>query len=123
VERGRRFLWLLVALVPVVATGTFLWMKIAPRNKPSPWLHKQRSRARLQCSLCDYRRKYDDIYLGLGISDAVTTKLGTRGKLSFDRPAPWRGTSELHVIPRLPGGTKGDAVLDGRIQRSGDAYG
>src|SRR5260370_17516480 len=34
VERGRRLLWLLGALLPVVATGTFLWMKIAPRREP-----------------------------------------------------------------------------------------
>src|SRR5258706_15249863 len=31
---GRRLPWLLVAMVPVVATGTFLLMKIARRDKP-----------------------------------------------------------------------------------------
>jgi len=122
VEGGRRLLWLLVALVPVVATGTFLWMTIAPRNKPvavaSP---AALARSLAVLPFATIGENTDDIYLGLGISDAVTTKLGNTRKIVI-RPT---STMTRYVgAARDPAAAgreqKVDVVLDGRIQRSGD---
>jgi TolB-like protein/Tfp pilus assembly protein PilF len=63
----------------------------------------------------------EDAYLGLGMSDAVTTKLGSTGRIVI------RPTSALQKYVGASGNpiTAGreqqvDAVLDGRIQRAGD---
>ncbi len=122
VERGRRLLWLLVALVPVVATGTFLWMKIAPRREPVA-VASQVALARSLAVLpfATIGENTDDIYLGLGISDAVTTKLGNTRKIVIRPTSAMARYVGAARDPEAAGREqKVDAVLDGRIQRAGD---
>jgi DNA-binding winged helix-turn-helix (wHTH) protein/TolB-like protein len=121
-EGGRRLLWLLVALVPVVATGTFLWMKIAPLNKPvavaSP---AALARSLAVLPFATIGENTDDIYLGLGISDAVTTKLGNTRKIVIRPTSAMARYVGAARDPEAAGREqKVDAVLDGRIQRAGD---
>jgi DNA-binding winged helix-turn-helix (wHTH) protein/TolB-like protein/Flp pilus assembly protein TadD len=122
VEGGRRLFWLLLALVPVVATGTFLWMKIAPLNKPvavaSP---AALARSLAVLPFATIGENTDDIYLGLGISDAVTTKLGNTRKIVIRPTSAMARYVGAARDPEAAGREqKVDAVLDGRIQRAGD---
>jgi DNA-binding winged helix-turn-helix (wHTH) protein/TolB-like protein len=121
-EGGRRLFWLLLALVPVVATGTFLWMKIAPLNKPvavaSP---AALARSLAVLPFATIGENTDDIYLGLGISDAVTTKLGNTRKIVIRPTSAMARYVGAARDPEAAGREqKVDAVLDGRIQRAGD---
>src|SRR6266481_4404690 len=122
VKRGRRLLWVLVALVPVVATGAFLWMKILPRNKPVA-VASQAALARSLAVLpfTTIGENTDDLYLGLGISDAVTTKLGNTRKIVIRPTSTMARYVGAARDPEAAGREqKVDAVLDGRIQRAGD---
>jgi DNA-binding winged helix-turn-helix (wHTH) protein/TolB-like protein/Tfp pilus assembly protein PilF len=121
-EGGRRLLWLLVALVPIVATGTFLWMKIVPRNQPVA-VASQAALARSLAVLpfATIGENTDDVYLGLGISDAVTTKLGNTRKIVIRPTSTMARYVGAARDPEAAGREQRvDAVLDGRIQRSGD---
>jgi DNA-binding winged helix-turn-helix (wHTH) protein/TolB-like protein/Flp pilus assembly protein TadD len=122
VEGDNRLLLLVLALAPIIATGTLLWMKIVPGNQPAAVA----SRTALAHSLAvlpfaTIGDKSDDIYLGLGISDAVTTKLGNTRKIVI---RPTSAMSRYVGAARDPEAAgreqKVDAVLDGRIQRAGD---
>src|SRR5260221_7409813 len=63
----------------------------------------------------------DDIYLGLGISDAVTTKLGNTRKIVIRPPRAMARYVGAARDPEAAGREqKVDAVLDGGIQRAGD---
>jgi DNA-binding winged helix-turn-helix (wHTH) protein/TolB-like protein/tetratricopeptide (TPR) repeat protein len=117
-----RLLWVVMALVPIIATGTFLWRKITSESRPVAVASQTalaRSLAVLPFTMIG--ENGDDIYLGLGISDAVTTRLGNTRKIVI------RSTSSMERYvgaardPQAAGQEqKVDAVLDGRIQRSGD---
>lgn len=121
-EKRNRLLWLLVALAPVMATGTFLWMKITTADKPVV-VSSQNALARSLAILpfASIGESSDDIYLGLGISDAVTTKLGNTGKVIIRPTSAMARYVGAARDPEAAGREqKVDAVLDGRIQRSGD---
>lgn len=120
-EKRKRMLWLVLALAPVIATGTFLWWKVATGTRPEVVTSQNalvRSLAVLPFTTIG--EKGDDVYLGLGISDAVTTKLGNTRKVVI-RPtsamARYVGDRDPEAAGREQ---KVDALLDGRIQRSGD---
>ncbi len=122
VDWNNRRLLMIFVLVPIIATGTFLWTRISHGNHASAAL----SQTALAHSLAilpfaTIGDKGDDIYLGLGISDAITTKLGNTRKIVV-RPT----SAMLRYVggardPQAAGREqKVDAVLDGRIQRAGD---
>jgi DNA-binding winged helix-turn-helix (wHTH) protein/TolB-like protein/Tfp pilus assembly protein PilF len=62
-----------------------------------------------------------DEYLGLGIADALITKLGNTGKIIVRPTSAIQQYAGTHLNPQAVGSEqKVDAVLDGRIQRDGD---
>ena len=62
-----------------------------------------------------------DKYLGLGMADAVITKLANTGKIVVRPTSAIQQYVATHHSPRAVGQEQGvDAVLDGRIQRDGD---
>ena len=62
-----------------------------------------------------------DEYLGLGMADALITKLGQTGKLTVRPTSAIQQYASTHLSPQAVGHEQQvDAVLDGRIQREGD---
>ena len=62
-----------------------------------------------------------DKYLGLGMADAVITKLGATGKIVVRPTSSIQQYADSRLAPQAIGREQGvDAVLDGRIQREGD---
>ncbi len=121
VKRENRLLLLVLALVPILATGTFLWMKI--RSEPKPIAVSQSALAHSLAVLpfATMGDKTDDLYLGLGISDAVTTRLGNTRKIVIRPTSAMVRYVGAARDPEAAGREqKVDAVLDGRIQRAGD---
>ncbi len=60
-------------------------------------------------------------YLGLGMADAVITKLGNTGKIIVRPTSAIQQYAGRQLSPQAIGREQGvDAVLDGRIQRDGD---
>src|SRR5258708_12402446 len=97
-------------------------MKIAPPNKPVV-MASQTAVARSLGGLAFGESGGDSggIYLGLGISDAVTTKLGNTRKIVIRPTSAMARYAGAARDPEAAGREqKVDAVLDGRIQRAGD---
>lgn len=121
VERNNGFLLLTLALIPILATGTFLWLKISTEPKPVAVAQSALAHSLAVMPFTTIGEKADDMYLGLGISDALTTKLGNTRKIVI---RPTSAMAKYVGAARDPEGAgreqKVDAVLDGRIQRSGD---
>jgi len=113
---------LLLAVVPIIATGTFLWMKISSSNQPAATVSQNALAHSLAIlPFTNIGDQGDDIYLGLGISDAVTTKLGTTRKIVIRPTSAMSRYVGAARDPEIAGREqKVDAVLDGRIQRAGD---
>jgi DNA-binding winged helix-turn-helix (wHTH) protein/TolB-like protein len=62
-----------------------------------------------------------DEYLGLGMADAVITKLANTGKITVRPTSAIQQYAGTHLSPQAIGREQGvDAVLDGRIQRGAD---
>jgi DNA-binding winged helix-turn-helix (wHTH) protein/TolB-like protein/Tfp pilus assembly protein PilF len=110
------------SLIPVALAGAVYLARMVPAKESSVASAKTavvRSMAVLPFTTIG--EKGDDGYLGLGMSDAVTTKLGNTGKIVI-RPT---SALERYVGSASNPLTAGreqqvDAVLDGRIQRAGD---
>src|SRR6202051_332564 len=65
--------------------------------------------------------KSGDEYLGLGMADALITKLGNTGKIIVRPTSAIQKYAEKGLSPQAAGQEQGvDAVLDGRIQRESD---
>jgi len=65
--------------------------------------------------------KGGDEYLGLGMADALITRLGNRGKIIVRPTSSIQRYAEKETSPQAAGQEQGvDAVLDGRIQRGAD---
>jgi TolB-like protein len=65
--------------------------------------------------------KAGDEYLGLGMADAIISKLGSTGKISMRPTRTIQKYQNTSQDPRAVGREQSvDAVLDGRIQRAGD---
>lgn len=65
--------------------------------------------------------KQGDQYLGLGMADALITRLGNTGKVIVRPTSAIQKYSEKDLTPQAAGQEQGvDAVLDGRIQREAD---
>src|SRR3984893_16585038 len=65
--------------------------------------------------------KAGDEYLGLGMADALITKLGNTGKIIVRPTSAIQKYAEKQLSPQGAGLEQGvDAVLDGRIQRGSD---
>jgi DNA-binding winged helix-turn-helix (wHTH) protein/TolB-like protein/Flp pilus assembly protein TadD len=65
--------------------------------------------------------KRSDQYLGLGMADALITRLGNTGKVIVRPTSAIQKYAENNLTPQAAGQEQGvDAVLDGRIQREGD---
>src|SRR3984957_5219207 len=62
-----------------------------------------------------------DEYLGLGMADALITRLGNTGKIIVRPTSSIQKYAEKQLSPQAAGQEQGvDAVLDGRIQRAAD---
>ena len=62
-----------------------------------------------------------DEYLGLGMADALITKLGKTGKITVRPTSAIQQYAVTHLTPQAVGREQQvDAVLDGRIQRDGN---
>jgi len=62
-----------------------------------------------------------DRYLGLGMADAVITKVAATGKIIVRPTSAIQQYADTQLTPQAIGREQGvDAVLDGRIQREGD---
>ena len=119
---NRGWFWLVMALVPILATGTFLWVKIYPLSAV-PVVSSPTALAGSLAVLpfAAIGENPDDIYLGLGISDAVTTKLGSTKKIIIRPTSAMTRYVGAARDPEAAGREqKVDAVLDGRIQRAND---
>jgi DNA-binding winged helix-turn-helix (wHTH) protein/TolB-like protein/Flp pilus assembly protein TadD len=65
--------------------------------------------------------KGGDEYLGLGMADALITRLGNTGKIIVRPTSAIQKYAEKQLSPQAAGQEQGvDAVLDGRIQRESD---
>jgi DNA-binding winged helix-turn-helix (wHTH) protein/TolB-like protein/Flp pilus assembly protein TadD len=65
--------------------------------------------------------KQSDQYLGLGMADALITRLGNTGKIIIRPTSAIQKYAEKDLTPQAAGQEQGvDAVLDGRIQREAD---
>jgi TolB-like protein/Tfp pilus assembly protein PilF len=65
--------------------------------------------------------KGGDEYLGLGMADALITRLGNTGKIIVRPTSSIQKYAEKETSPQAAGQEQGvDAVLDGRIQRGAD---
>jgi TolB-like protein/DNA-binding winged helix-turn-helix (wHTH) protein/tetratricopeptide (TPR) repeat protein len=65
--------------------------------------------------------KTGDEYLGLGMADALITRLGNTGKIIVRPTSSIQKYAEKELSPQAAGQEQGvDAVLDGRIQRGAD---
>ncbi len=65
--------------------------------------------------------KSGDEYLGLGMADALITRLGNTGKIIVRPTSSIQRYAEKETSPQAAGQEQGvDAVLDGRIQRGAD---
>src|SRR3984957_8873715 len=65
--------------------------------------------------------KRSDQYLGLGMADALITRLGNTGKIIVRPTSAIQKYAENNLSPQAAGQEQGvDAVLDGRIQRAAD---
>jgi len=122
VNWNNRLLLLVLALAPIIATGTFLWLKISSANQVSTSSpHTALAHSLAVLPFVTIGEKGDDIYLGLGISDAVTTKLGNTRKIVIRPTSAMARYVGAARDPEAAGREqKVDAVLDGRIQRAGD---
>ncbi len=121
VERNNGLLLLMLAFIPIFATGTFLWLKISTEPRPVAASQSALAHSLAVMPFTTIGEKADDMYLGLGISDALTTKLGNTRKVVI---RPTSAMAKYVGAARDPEGAgreqRVDAVLDGRIQRSGD---
>jgi TolB-like protein/DNA-binding winged helix-turn-helix (wHTH) protein/tetratricopeptide (TPR) repeat protein len=107
-----------VSLVGGILLAIGVWLKVGTTIHATKTL-EIRSLAVLPFEILG--AKADDEYLGLGMADALITKLGTIGQIVT---RPTRATQKYQNTsqdPRSVGREQSvDAVLDGRIQRSGD---
>ena len=120
--KRNRSLFLALALVLLLIFATFFYLRLASHSEPgasASQLMLAHSIAVLPFTAIGDNS--NDMYLGLGISDAVTTKLGNTRKLVI-RPtsAMAKYVGAAHDPAAAGREQKVDAVLDGRIQRSGD---
>jgi DNA-binding winged helix-turn-helix (wHTH) protein/TolB-like protein/Flp pilus assembly protein TadD len=120
--RIRRLHWIWMALVAVVLPLLLLMVKrVFLRQEPTTWPNVRAIHSLAVLPFTIIGEKSGDAYLGLGMADAVTTKLDNTGKIVI------RSTSALEKYvgalrnPVAAGREQQvDAVLDGHIQRVGN---
>jgi DNA-binding winged helix-turn-helix (wHTH) protein/TolB-like protein len=118
---NNRRLLLVLALAPIFAIAMFLAMKNFSRNQTPAASQTALAHSLAILPFAAIGDKGDDIYLGLGISDAITTKLGnTRKVVTRPTSAMARYVGAARDLEAAGREQKVDAVLDGRIQHVGD---
>jgi TolB-like protein/DNA-binding winged helix-turn-helix (wHTH) protein/Flp pilus assembly protein TadD len=111
-------------LVLALALGTLLIVaKVVPRRGSATSQVQEpaaiRSLAVLPFQALDAKR--GDEYLGLGMADALITRLGNTGKIIVRPTSAIQKYAGAELSPQAAGQEQGvDAVLDGRIQREAD---
>ena len=115
-------IFLSLALVAVVLTAWVI-AKTMPRqatlNIPVQGPAEIRSIAVLPFQTLGAKRS--DEYLGLGMADALITRLGNTGKIIVRPTSAIQKYAGQQLSPQAAGQEQGvDAVLDGRIQRAAD---
>jgi len=122
VAPNRIFYW--GTLVAALALVTFLIVaKVVPRRGSAASQVQEpaaiRSLAVLPFQALDAKR--GDEYLGLGMADALITRLGNTGKVIVRPTSAIQRYAASELSPQAAGREQGvDAVLDGRIQREAD---
>jgi TolB-like protein len=110
--------------VLALALGTLLIVaKVVPRRGSATSQVQEpaaiRSLAVLPFQALDAKR--GDEYLGLGMADALITRLGNTGKIIVRPTSAIQKYAGAELSPQAAGQEQGvDAVLDGRIQREAD---
>jgi DNA-binding winged helix-turn-helix (wHTH) protein/tetratricopeptide (TPR) repeat protein len=115
------FRWRILAAA--VALGTFLVLvRMAVRRGGSDQV--QEAAAIRSLAVLPFQTlgaKAGDEYLGLGMADALITKLGNTGKIIVRPTSAIQKYAEKQLSPQAAGVEQGvDAVLDSRIQRGSD---
>ncbi len=108
----------LVIALGIVAVGTALWPRISngSREEKDPEI---RSLAVLPFE--NIGAKSGDEYLGLGVSDALITKLAGTKKVATRPTRAIQKYQNVSQDPRAVGREQNvDAILDGSVQRAGD---
>lgn len=112
-----RSLWL-----PITASGALILLAVVFWSNP-PFLSRGHLPVRSLAVLPFHTLSTNssDRYLGLGMADAVITKLAATGKIVVRPTSATQQYADSHLTPQAIGREQGvDAVLDGRIQREGD---
>ncbi|HWY58784.1 MAG TPA: tetratricopeptide repeat protein [Terriglobales bacterium] len=109
-------------LPAVVALGVFLILvRMAVRRGANPAQEAATLRSLAVLPFQTLGAKGADEYLGLGMADALITKLGNTGKIIVRPTSAIQKYAEKELSPQVAGLEQGvDAVLDGRIQRASD---
>ena len=109
-------------LPAVIALGVFLILvRMAVRRGANPAQEAATLRSLAVLPFQTLGAKGADEYLGLGMADALITKLGNTGKIIVRPTSAIQKYAEKELSPQVAGLEQGvDAVLDGRIQRASD---
>jgi DNA-binding winged helix-turn-helix (wHTH) protein/tetratricopeptide (TPR) repeat protein len=109
-------------LPAVVALGVFLILvRMAVRRGANPAQEAATLRSLAVLPFQTLGAKGADEYLGLGMADALITKLGNTGKIIVRPTSAIQKYADKELSPQVAGLEQGvDAVLDGRIQRASD---
>jgi len=109
-------------LPAVVALAVFLILvRMAVRRGANPAQEAATLRSLAVLPFQTLGAKGADEYLGLGMADALITKLGNTGKIIVRPTSAIQKYAEKELSPQVAGLEQGvDAVLDGRIQRASD---
>jgi len=109
-------------LPAVIALGVFLILvRMAVRRGANPAQEAATLRSLAVLPFQTLGAKGADEYLGLGMADALITKLGNTGKIIVRPTSAIQKYADKELSPQVAGLEQGvDAVLDGRIQRASD---
>ena len=120
---GKRVQWKIFATAVLGLMALFVLFRAIPRRRVGA---SQESAAMTIHSLAvlpfqTLGAKQSDQYLGLGMADALITRLGNTGKIIVRPTSSIQKYAEKELTPQAAGQEQSvDAVLDGRIQREGD---
>ena len=118
----RILLWSLLAAA-LVLSAFLIVVKLIPRHESGP-SRVEGTAAIHSLAVLPFQTlgaKSDDEYLGLGMADALITRLGNTGKIIVRPTSSIQKYAGEGLSPQAAGQEQGvDAVLDGRIQRQAD---
>jgi DNA-binding winged helix-turn-helix (wHTH) protein/TolB-like protein len=111
--------------IAVVAAGLGVWFFVRALLRPATQASQIQAPAEIRSlAVIPFQTlgvKQGDEYLGLGMADALITRLGNTGKIIVRPTSAIQKYASEKLSPQAAGQEQGvDAVLDGRIQRDAD---